>query len=65
MAAGYVWMALNCLATASYVLYMRARIKITGFKDFDTVYYNNLLSIPLIFVMALLLDEFSMISSTL
>lgn len=34
--AGYVWMMLNCLSTASYVLYMRKRIKLTNFKDFDS-----------------------------
>jgi GDP-mannose transporter len=29
---GYVWMLCNCLMTASYVLAMRKRIKITNFK---------------------------------
>lgn len=34
--AGYIWMMLNCLATASYTLYMRKRIKLFNFKDFDS-----------------------------
>ena len=34
--AGYVWMLVNCLCTASYVLGMRKRIKLTNFKDFDS-----------------------------
>lgn len=34
--AGYIWMMFNCLSTASYVLYMRKRIKLTNFKDFDS-----------------------------
>ncbi|KAI5297001.1 GDP-mannose transporter into the lumen of the Golgi [Ascosphaera atra] len=34
--AGYVWMMINCLCTASYVLGMRKRIKLTNFKDFDS-----------------------------
>lgn len=31
---------------------MRKRIKLTGFKDWDTMYYNNLLSIPVLLVMS-------------
>lgn len=34
--AGYVWMLVNCLCTAAYVLGMRKRIKLTNFKDFDS-----------------------------
>ncbi|KAK4510586.1 uncharacterized protein ATC70_005017 [Mucor velutinosus] len=56
---GYFWMAVNCLSSASFVLYMRKRIKLTNFKDFDTVYYNNLLSIPLLIVPSLLLEDWS------
>ena len=33
---GYLWMMFNCLSTAAYVLYMRKRIKLTNFKDFDS-----------------------------
>ena len=33
---GYFWMALNCFASAAYVLGMRKRIKLTNFKDFDS-----------------------------
>lgn len=56
---GYFWMAINCLSSASFVLYMRKRIKLTNFKDFDTVYYNNLLSIPLLLLPSLLLEDWS------
>ena len=34
--AGYLWMMVNCLCTAAYVLGMRKRIKLTNFKDFDS-----------------------------
>ena len=34
--AGYIWMLINCLCTAAYVLGMRKRIKLTNFKDFDS-----------------------------
>lgn len=35
--AGYIWMLINCVSTASYVLGMRKRIKLTNFKDFDSM----------------------------
>ena len=34
--SGYIWMLVNCLCTATYVLGMRKRIKLTNFKDFDS-----------------------------
>ncbi|KAK8844070.1 GDP-mannose transporter 1 [Kwoniella newhampshirensis] len=55
--AGYVWMAMNCLASAAYVLFMRKRIKITGFKDWDSMFYNNLLSIPVLVVFSLVIED--------
>ncbi|KAF8416522.1 hypothetical protein EV426DRAFT_710289 [Tirmania nivea] len=57
--AGYMWMLVNCLSSAAYVLGMRKRIKLTNFKDFDTMYYNNLLSIPILFVCSLFLEDWS------
>lgn len=36
--AGYLWMGFNCLCTATYVLGMRKRIKLTNFKDFDSMF---------------------------
>lgn len=56
---GYFWMTVNCISSAAFVLYMRKRIKSTNFKDFDTVYYNNLLSIPILLVPSLLLEDWS------
>lgn len=32
LAQGYVWMTINVLVSAAYVLYMRKRIKVTNFK---------------------------------
>ncbi|ORZ12570.1 UDP-galactose transporter [Lobosporangium transversale] len=54
--AGYAWMALNCFSSAGYVLYMRKRIKYFDFKDFDTVYYNNLLSMPIMLLLSFCLE---------
>ncbi|KAI7870764.1 hypothetical protein BDF14DRAFT_1769392 [Spinellus fusiger] len=56
---GYFWMIMNCISSAAFVLYMRKRIKLTNFKDFDTVYYNNLLSIPLLLIPSLLIEDWS------
>ena len=53
---GYCWMALNCLSTAGYALYMRKEIKQFNFKDFDTVYYNNLLSFPVMLALSFCLE---------
>lgn len=57
--SGYIWMMLNCFCSAAYVLGMRKRIKLTNFKDFDTMYYNNLLSVPVILVCSLFLENWS------
>ncbi|OXB35778.1 GDP-mannose transporter 2 [Cryptococcus neoformans] len=57
MNAGYLWMFINCLASAGYVLFMRKRIKVTGFKDWDSMFYNNLLSIPVLFIFSLVIED--------
>ncbi|KAI5958047.1 VRG4 [Candida theae] len=56
---GYFWMFTNCFASAAFVLIMRKRIKLTNFKDFDTMYYNNLLSIPILLVFTFLFENWS------
>ncbi|KAG0029562.1 GDP-mannose transporter into the lumen of the Golgi [Podila clonocystis] len=53
---GYIWIAANCFSSAGYVLYMRKRIKHFNFKDFDTVYYNNLLSFPVMLALSFWLE---------
>ncbi len=39
------------------VLSMRKRITVTNFKDWDTMYYNNLLSIPVLAVFSFALED--------
>ncbi|KIJ55346.1 hypothetical protein M422DRAFT_23946 [Sphaerobolus stellatus SS14] len=56
---GYFWMLVNCLSTAGYVLAMRKRIKVTGFKDWDSMFYNNLLSIPVLALFSLIAEDWS------
>ncbi|EEB05333.1 hypothetical protein SJAG_00339 [Schizosaccharomyces japonicus yFS275] len=57
--AGYFWMFANCLTNASFVLAMRKRIKLTNFRDFDTMFYNNLLSIPVLLILTVLTEDWS------
>ena len=38
---------------------MRKRIKSTGFKDWDTMFYNNVLSIPVLAIASLLVEDWS------
>jgi hypothetical protein len=47
----------NCFATATYLLTMRKRIKLTGFKDWDSMFYNNLLSIPILVVASIIFED--------
>ncbi|KAN0061447.1 GDP-mannose transporter into the lumen of the Golgi [Thecaphora frezii] len=59
LSSGYLWMFCNCICSAAYVLAMRKRIKITGFRDWDSMYYNNLLSIPVLLLMSFLVEDWS------
>ncbi|KAF7309603.1 GDP-mannose transporter [Mycena indigotica] len=54
---GYFWMFVNCFSSAAYVLLMRKKIKITGFSDWDSMFYNNLLSIPILAVFSLVFED--------
>ena len=36
---------------------MRKRIKTTGFKDWDTMFYNNLLSIPVLAIFSFIVED--------
>lgn len=55
---GYVWMAINCCFTASYTLYMRFATANIKLSKFGMVYYNNLLSSIMLFVVCMLRNEF-------
>ncbi|XP_014553675.1 hypothetical protein COCVIDRAFT_29143 [Bipolaris victoriae FI3] len=57
--AGYIWMALNIICSASYVLGTRKYITSLQFKDWDTMYYNNLLSLPILLACSFLTEDYS------
>ncbi|EPZ32602.1 hypothetical protein ROZALSC1DRAFT_28138 [Rozella allomycis CSF55] len=58
-ARGFAWMMLNCLTSAGYVLYMKKKIKNVDFRDFDTVYYNNLISTPIFMFLSLMTENWN------
>ena len=39
------------------VLAMRKRIKSTGFSDWDSMFYNNLLSIPVLAIFSIIVED--------
>jgi GDP-mannose transporter len=55
---GYCWMAVNCVFTAGYTLYMRYATANIKLSKFGMVYYNNLLSTLILFSIGLLRNEF-------
>jgi len=55
--AGYLWMFVNCLTTAGYLLYMRYVMQTTTLSKAQMAYYNSLLGMPMITVAAVLLGE--------
>ncbi|CAJ2505951.1 Uu.00g000810.m01.CDS01 [Anthostomella pinea] len=57
--AGYAWMGLNVFCTASFMLGMRRVIKTMNFKDWDTMFYNNLLTIPVLVICSLIAEDWS------
>jgi GDP-mannose transporter len=57
--AGYAWMGMNVFCTSAYVLGMRKVIKKMNFKDYDTMFYNNLLTIPVLIVFSLIAEDWS------
>ena len=59
---GYYWIIFNCLSSAAFVLFMRYTLRNPAnmnstrqqFKDFDTVFYNNLLTAPIFLLFSVL-----------
>lgn len=56
---GYLWMFTNCISSALFVLIMRKRIKLTNFKDFDTMFYNNVLALPILLLASFFVEDWS------
>lgn len=56
-ALGYFWMSLNSAASAAYLLYMKRTIKFVNFADFDSSFYSNVLSLPILLVLSLVFED--------
>ncbi|CAH0000675.1 unnamed protein product [Clonostachys byssicola] len=57
--AGYFWMLINVLAASTYALGMRGGMKKINLKNWDVIYYNNVLTIPLLLGGSLFLEDWS------
>lgn len=53
---GMIWLMINCLATAMYVLFLKGTLRTIKFKDFDTVFNNGILSIPIMLLISFRFD---------
>ncbi|KAF4919284.1 ATP-dependent RNA helicase DBP9 [Colletotrichum viniferum] len=56
---GYTWMGINIVCSAAYILSMRKIIKKMNFSDWDTMFYNNLLTIPILLSCSLMVEDWS------
>ncbi|KAH8819070.1 GDP-mannose transporter [Xylogone sp. PMI_703] len=56
---GYIWIILNVICTASFLLSISKVIKTMDLRDWDTIFYNNLLTIPVLVVLSFLIEDWS------
>eukprot|EP00557_Chaetoceros_sp_GSL56_P014265 CAMPEP_0176485592 /NCGR_PEP_ID=MMETSP0200_2-20121128/5119_1 /TAXON_ID=947934 /ORGANISM="Chaetoceros sp., Strain GSL56" /LENGTH=627 /DNA_ID=CAMNT_0017882241 /DNA_START=472 /DNA_END=2355 /DNA_ORIENTATION=+ len=61
---GLLWMILNCVATAGYILYMKFATKTIDLSKFGMVFYNNILCILFLFPVTLLNGEIRLFMNT-
>lgn len=61
---GYIWMALNILATSGYAIYLKKIMVIDLSSRTESVFFTSLFSIPILVVMSLVFDPFTEIIIT-
>lgn len=54
--AGYLWMLANILATTAYILYLKKMLVLDGASRLESVFFTNLLSIPVLGALSFLRD---------
>ncbi|KAM3514707.1 hypothetical protein MY11210_001678 [Beauveria gryllotalpidicola] len=59
LAAGYTWMGINVFCTSAFLIGSRKVMKAFNFSDVDTMFYNNLLSIPVLVLASMFLEDWS------
>ncbi|SCZ89861.1 BZ3500_MvSof-1268-A1-R1_Chr1-3g01623 [Microbotryum saponariae] len=62
---GYLWIAINCLVSAAYILGMRKKIKAMAFTDWQTSFYNNAISTPVLLLASIMFEGWSPSNFTL
>ena len=61
---GIFWMALNCLSTSGYVLYMKFATKTVKLSKFGMVFYNNVLCMVFLLPVAFYMGQFRLLQTT-
>lgn len=54
---GYAWQIANCFSTSAYVLYLKHATRTVRVSKYGMVFYNNLLSLPFLTLIALCNSE--------
>lgn len=54
---GYIWMLLNIISTTIYVLSLKMVVDMDSGAKTESVYYSNLISLPILATLSLLFDE--------
>lgn len=56
---GYFWVGVNCFVTAAYLIYVVRIKRATGLETFGLIFYNNLIALPLQFLICIFSGEAS------
>eukprot|EP00835_Amoeboradix_gromovi_P004861 NODE_409_length_9212_cov_0.585537.p5 type:complete len:242 gc:universal NODE_409_length_9212_cov_0.585537:6637-5912(-) len=56
---GYFWTILNVFSSAYYVLFIRKKIRKLQFREYDTVFYNNMLVLPIFTFLSIFGDDWT------
>ncbi|KAI9163089.1 GDP-mannose transporter [Paramyrothecium foliicola] len=59
LTSGFMWMFINVFCSAAYLLSIRKFTKMTNFSNWDIMFYNNLLTVPVLSLASLLLEDWS------
>jgi len=54
---GLLWMALNCISSSGYVLYMKHATETVDLKKFGMVFYNNVLCVVFLLPVAMFMGQ--------
>jgi hypothetical protein len=63
---GYMWLCVNIIGTSIYQIYIKKIIHLPLFENVGSIrmsYYNNLISLPMLFICACIMGELTTLSS--